>query len=160
MKEIEVQTEIKQSVRADGGYCHKLTNAYTVGIPDLLIALPPFAPCVIEVKDLKEVTTGFDRVLGVTPKQRYELRQISEVYNDLDRPLDQHRPTFSGIFVHAVWKGEHYITSLPYRAERHMGSLLADSVLTRKRELRGPSGKRWRYWDVRGLLEASGVTKL
>lgn len=160
MKETDVQAQIRQSVKFDGGYCHKLTNQFTVGIPDLLIALPPFAPCIIEVKDLKTVMSGFDRQIDVTPKQRYELRAISEAYNDIDRPFDQLRPTFSGIFVHVIWNKWHYLTGLPYHAERHTGHLLDDPTRTRKRGLRWDPPKRRPYWDVRGLLEACGVTKL
>jgi len=153
MKETDIQAQIKKSVRLDGGYCHKLTNAFTVGIPDLLIALPPFAPCVIEIKSLNYCGGQFDRKIEVTPKQRHELFQISEVYNNVDRPLDQLRPTFSGIFVHTYVNKTHYLTGLPYRAERHTAVLLADAARTRKRG----SGE---YWDIRPLLEAIGITKV
>lgn len=162
MKETDIQAQIRQSVKFDGGYCHKLTNQFTVGIPDLLIALPPFAPCVIEVKSFKDCGhVGFNRQIDVTPKQRHELRTITEVYKPDAQPIDILLvPVFSGIFVHVIFENKHWMTGLPYHAERHTDALRADPRLTRKRELRGDPPKRWPYWDVRGLLGACGVTKL
>jgi len=147
MKETDIQAQIKKSVRLDGGYCHKLTNAFTIGIPDLLIALPPFAPCVIEVKTQGTVAANFNQQLSVTPKQDYELKQITGVYNLHRHPWC----CFSGIFVHVVLNKVHYLTGLPYHAERHTAALLADATRTRKRGVGG-------YWDIRPLLEAIGIT--
>ncbi len=150
VKEVDIQAQIKKSVRLDGGYCHKLTNAFTVGIPDLLIALPPFAPCIIEVKSLGVVTAKFDQQIAVTPKQRHELNEITEVYL---RYAGAPYRVFSGLFIHAVLDGDHWLTGLPRGAERHTAALLWDGALTRKRGAHG-------YWSVRHLLEAIGVTKV
>lgn len=172
VKETDIQAQIKKSIRRDGGYCHKLTNAFTIGIPDLLIALPPFAPCIIEVKDFKTCTQGFDRQIDVTPKQRYELNQITDVYPEIPRikevyhpaiglggaeieyvKVGETQPIFSGIFVHVYWNKMHWLTGLPRHAERHTHALLLDATRTRTR---APG----EYWDVRPLLEAIGVTKV
>ena len=78
--ELSVQTNIIKSVRRDGGYGRKMSNRFAIGVPDLLVALPSFAPCVIEVKDLGEVVDKFDRQVDVTPKQAEEMRLFSEPF--------------------------------------------------------------------------------
>lgn len=80
--ELAFQTNIIKSVRRDGGYGRKMSNRFAIGVPDLLIGLQPFPPCYVECKDLGEVVDRFDRTLGVTPKQREEMRLLSEPYEE------------------------------------------------------------------------------
>lgn len=106
--EITQQREIKESVLALGGYAVKLTNRFTIGIPDLGIWLPSLCPVVCEVKDLGVVTDEFDRTLGVTPKQADVMRRISKPYGS----------TVALVLVHALHRGERRLIALPHTATR------------------------------------------
>lgn len=80
-KELDLQRDICQSVREQGGYARKLTAQgmmATVGMPDLLLVVPGFVPCLSEVKRLGKVPPKFKRKLGFTDKQRYEMAKLNE----------------------------------------------------------------------------------
>lgn len=79
-KELKLQSDIKTSVIRDKGFGIKLSHRFAIGVPDLLLALPPFAPCLVEVKDLGVVVDRFDRKLGVTPMQADTMRKMSGPY--------------------------------------------------------------------------------
>jgi hypothetical protein len=110
-KELAVQAAIRKSVIADGGYSHKLTNQFTVGIPDLLVAMWPYIPCIVEVKDLGVVVDEFDRKLDVTPKQTHELVGISRVYGEKQHPYTPKRRA-SCVLVALVHRGMHTLVAV------------------------------------------------
>jgi hypothetical protein len=80
--ELAVQTEIKQAVIAQGGYAVKLSNRFTIGIPDLGIWLGPYDPFIMEVKDFGVVAATFNRQIGTTPKQRDTMRRMQQSYGN------------------------------------------------------------------------------
>ncbi len=143
MKETDLQTDIKKSVREQGGYAFKLTNAYTIGIPDLLIALPPFAPCTVEVKELGDVTDKFDQTLRLTEKQRHELKGISKPYNTAGAG------DVSFILVGLVYQRQRLLIPLPKEVERLSYRLLVPACDAWKRLTGG------RY-DIKGIMENLG----
>ena len=105
--ELKLQAEICKSVVVQGGWAKKLTNQFTIGIPDLLISLPGLAPCLAEVKDFDVVGDKFDRKLDVSPKQRHELLTFNAV-----------NPATAVILVGLKWGNEHHLVCLPADAER------------------------------------------
>lgn len=144
MKETDLQTEIKASVIEQGGYSIKMSNRFLVGIPDLLIALPPFAPSMFEVKELGECVDSFDRQLGVTPLQGRNLAKISACYGSVD---------VSGVLVGLVYKGDRILVALPRRAERLCAPMLGGPIAFRKRL----TGCRY---DMAPLLASLNIAKL
>ena len=116
-RELNEQSNIIKSVKAAGGYARKLSHRFMIGMPDLLVALPPFAPCLVEVKDLGKVVDEFDRQLDITPKQADELRRISEPYEQYHTVYAYWRRT-GMVMVHVVHRGEHRLVALPRRATR------------------------------------------
>lgn len=76
--EVEWQTRICKSLRAEGGYGHKWASAYLVGVPDIVAALPRIGSFFIEVKLIDGVSRGFNRKIGVTLKQQLELQKMVE----------------------------------------------------------------------------------
>lgn len=50
MKEIDAQSLIVQAVCDKGGYAHKLSNRFLIGVADLLVKLPDAPAALIEVK--------------------------------------------------------------------------------------------------------------
>ena len=81
-RELDVQTKIIKSARREGGYGRKMSHKFAIGIPDLLIGLPPFIPALAEVKDIGVVVDNFARKIGVTDKQSLELHMFNDPYND------------------------------------------------------------------------------
>lgn len=140
--ELPVQTKIIKSVRRDGGYGRKASNRFAIGIPDLTIALPPFAPCVIEVKDFGEVNDRFDRQIDVTEKQAYEMEIFSKPYEDAGLG----RVAF--IAVSLVHRGEHRLVILPHQARRLSSAYEEDTRCWTRRAVGGyyniaPGLDRW-----------------
>jgi len=74
--EIEWQTRICKSLKAEGGYGHKWASAYLVGVPDIVASLPRVGSFFIEVKLIDDVAEGFRRKIGVTDKQELELKKL------------------------------------------------------------------------------------
>lgn len=158
-KELDLQTKIRKSVKADGGYSHKLTNRFTVGIPDLLMALFPFVPAIIEVKDLGVVVDKFNLKVDVTPKQSHELIGISEVYGKGQHPYTPKRRA-SGVFVGIVHRGVHRLVAL------HVPLVSPSDAVWRLDHTydsdascyveRGVGG----YYNVRPLLEFCGICNI
>ena len=127
--ELAVQTNIIKSVRRDGGYGRKASNRFAIGIPDLNIALAPFAPCLIEVKDFGKVADSFDRQIDVTDKQAEELRLFGEAYEDAGLG----RVAF--IAVRVIHRGEDRLVLLPRQARRLSSAYEADPRMWRKRQV-------------------------
>lgn len=111
MKETDLQFHIKKSIIKDGGYCKKLTNHFTIGIPDLLIRHPNFAPIVAEVKELGECVDKFDRQLDVTPKQGENLLGIAP---------------YSCLLVGLEWRGQRHLVGLVHLERRLDHKMLED----------------------------------
>ena len=129
--ELEVQSKIIMSVRKDGGYARKASNRFMIGIPDLVIALPPFAPCMVEVKDFGVVTDDFDRKVGVTPKQSYEMMLISKAYEDANLG----RTAF--VAVSLVHKGKHRLVLAPHNIQRLSHAYEKHPCMWTDRQVRG-----------------------
>lgn len=120
--ELDVQREIVKSVKLEGGWSKKLTNRFTIGIPDLLIALYPSIPFLAEVKDLGVVHTNqFNRKLDVSEKQRYELlefdRAVSEAHGR-DIMWTGAKRYASVLLVGWSHQGTRWLAMLPPDAER------------------------------------------
>jgi len=127
--ELAVQTNIIKSVRRDGGYGRKMSNRFAIGVPDLLVALPQFAPCVIEVKDFGKVADTFDRQIETTDKQREEMKLFSQPYEDGGLG----RTAF--VAVRVVHRGEDRLVVLPRLAERLSSAYEDDPQTWRKRQV-------------------------
>lgn len=156
MKEVDHQTNIKLSVKAQGGYSLKLSNRFTVGVPDLLIMMPGFAPCFAEVKDLGLCVDSFDRKLDVSPKQALTMKQMVKVYDPMMYGVKA--PQVAFILVVAKWKLQHVIVPLPQGIERLAAASLVEGVTFWKR-IAGRDGGNPSY-DMGPILTAAGVPRI
>jgi hypothetical protein len=148
-KELDLQAKIIKSVKQDGGYGRKISHKFAIGIPDLLLALPSFVPCMSEVKDLGVVVDNFDRQIGVTDKQLLEMKRFSEPYeNSMTIYTPSKRAAL--ILVGIVHRGEHRLVALPRDAERLDAGYEADPQRWRKRQTGG-------YYEIKPLLEWAGI---
>jgi hypothetical protein len=113
LRELPFQSDVIKSVRKQGGYAIKISHKFSVGIPDLLIALPPFAPFIAEAKDFGEVGEKFDRKVEVTSKQAVELERISSRYEKM--PLMEYTKNHRAgiVIVHFIQKRRHYMAAIP-----------------------------------------------
>lgn len=152
-RELDLQTKICQSAKRDGGYGKKISHKFAVGIPDLLVALPPFAPCLIEVKDMGAIATAkFDRLIGITPKQQLELSRFSEPYEKAQSEYTPDRRT-GMVLVGLVHQGEHRLVALRRDEDRLSDGYQADPARWTKRQVGG-------YYDLGPLLEWTGIVKM
>lgn len=151
MKETDHQTQIKLSVRRQGGYSFKLSNRFTIGIPDLLIALPPFAPCLAEVKDLGECVADFSRKLDVSPKQAYELKAMNEPYKEWG-------PVGILLITLGLEGTGRILVPLPQGTERLTGLMVATSTHFGKRQRGADSAPPW--YDMMEILAMGRIPKL
>lgn len=140
-KELKLQKDIKDSVITDGGYSVKLSNRFTMGIPDLLIVLNPWAPAICEVKDLGVVTDNFDQKLEVTPLQRNTMKQIEEAYGEV--PLKHSTFVLCGM----IWGKQHWLVGLPWYSERVTAAHLQDPLRAGKRQKGG-------YYDLAPIMKS------
>ena len=138
--ELREQTNIIKSVRQDGGYGRKMSNRFAIGVPDLLIALPDFAPCYMEVKDLGEVNDTFDRQVAVTDKQAYEMKLFSEPFEQ------QSLGRVAFVAVHIVHRGEHRLVLGPRQMQRLSSAYEADTYTWTKRQVGG-------YYNLKPMLQ-------
>lgn len=139
-RELAIQTDIKKSVIAQGGYALKLSNRFTIGVPDLGIWLAPFVPVVIEVKDLGVVVDNFHLQIGVTPKQTDTMLRMNAGY----------ATPVTGMFLHAVHMGEHRLYWAPRSATRIRA---LDMPFFVRRE---PGGR----YNIPGMLQHAGVSRI
>lgn len=151
MKETDHQTQIKLSVKRQGGYAIKLSNRFTIGIPDLLIMLSPFVPLIAEVKDLGECVADFDRKLDVTPKQNDELKKMNAAYMI-------HGIQVGILLVTLRWRGMQLLVPLPQGTERLSAQLMLGSLSWGSRE-QGRGGEQ-PWYDMRGLLTVCKIDTL
>lgn len=77
MKELPFQTEILRSAKKTGGYGHKISDRFKVGVPDLLVAMPNSGLVLLECKALGVVTDEFDKKTGVTAIQQETLNKYN-----------------------------------------------------------------------------------
>jgi hypothetical protein len=78
MKEIDTQSEMIEACVEAGGAGHKLSNRFMVGVSDLLIKLPNWPACLIEVKmDEAPVTRGSVALRPTVPQLRF-LRKYAD----------------------------------------------------------------------------------
>lgn len=138
--ELQVQTKIIKSARQDGGYGRKCSNRFAIGVPDLLLAIPPFAPFYLEVKDFGKVPDNFDRQIEVTEKQAYELELFSKPFEDAGRG----RVGFIGVSI--LHRKEHRLVILPRQAMRLSSAYEDDPRIWTKRMTGG-------YYDLKPALE-------
>lgn len=75
-KEVEFQTKIIQAAKEQGGYGRKWSSQFQIGCVDLVFHLPKAGAVFMEVK--LEKGGDFNRKLGVTEKQQYELKNWQE----------------------------------------------------------------------------------
>lgn len=150
-KELDLQTKILRSAKHDGGYGRKISHKFAIGIPDLLLALPPFAPCLGEVKDLGEVVDKFDVQIKITEKQTEELKRFSEPY---EKSMTVYTPNkkSSLILVGIKHRGRHRLVALSHGATR----------LSHEYEARGGWVDReiGGYYNLAPLLEWAGIIKV
>ncbi len=142
--ELAVQTKIIKSVRQDGGYGRKCSNRFAIGVPDLLVALPHFAPCYIEVKDFGEVNDKFDRQVETTEKQSYELELFSKPYE----VAGLGRVGF--VAVSLIHRGEHRLVIGPREMARLSHEYEASPLMWTKRMTGGyyALSPMLRYWGA------------
>jgi hypothetical protein len=158
LKEVEVQTKIIKSIKSDGGYAFKMSNAYSAGIVDLFIALPPFVPCIVEVKDLKACVDGFDRQLEITVLQSRQLNQVSDVYVASGHYVTTN-PRVSGVLVALFHRGENRMVGLPKDRRRLDASYEGDPRCWRKRGTKLPQCEGG-YYEIAPMLEVMGINRL
>jgi hypothetical protein len=150
-KELDLQTKICKSAKTDGGYGRKISHKFAIGIPDLLLALPPFAPCLCEVKDLGEVVDKFNQLIGVTEKQTEEMKRFSAPYEDTMTVYTPNKRA-SLLMVGVKHRGEHRLVALPRDAQR----------LDHTYESRGGWVTRslGGYYQIAPLLEWAGIIQV
>lgn len=150
--ELTIQREIKQSVINAGGFALKLTNRFTIGVPDLAIWLPSFVPAVVEVKDLGECVERFDRQLDVSPKQRDTLRRINATYG-IDINGTPSTASISCLIVHIRHNGLRKLVILPPGATR-LAHAQVDQLYPSV--VRVPTGR----WGITSLFKSHGISRL
>ena len=147
-QEIKHQSDIVHSVRKDGGYARKISSQFQVGLPDLLVHLPGFAPCVIEVKKIDSIKNEkFSRQFDhpTTDKQLLDLK----TFNDSNALRGQ-----SSFIVVAI---EHM------KFRRLVICKFSETRLTNDY---ASDLNRWvdrqpgRYYDMKQLLEWAGAIRL
>ena len=148
-KELDVQAKIIKSVRKDGGYGRKLSNRFVIGIPDLLIGLAPFAPCLAECKDLGEVVDKFNLKVDVTEKQGHELKLFDDVYFEKMTIYTPNKHA-SLVLVAIKHRGSHRLVALSH-GERRLDHTY-EGTPERWVE-RGVGG----YYNIRPLLTWAGI---
>lgn len=146
-KELDAQTKVCKSVKRDGGYARKISHKFVIGIPDLLVALPSFAPCVVEMKDLGRCVDKFDRKLGVTAKQALEMQRISEPYEKYDNLKT------ACVMVAIFHRGEHRLVVVPRDVDQLDHSYECDRQRWTSRQ---PGG----YYDLQPLLNWAGIARI
>lgn len=109
-RELDVQTKLIKSARRDGGYGRKLSHKFSIGIPDLLIGLPPFIPALAEVKDIGVVVDKFDKKLEVTEKQSLELHNFDAPYHNSQTRYTPSRHS-ALVLVALVHRGKHRLVA-------------------------------------------------
>jgi hypothetical protein len=147
--ELLVQTNIRKSVIREGGYGFKMSNRFLVGVVDLFIALPPYAPCVVEVKDLGTVVDKFSIKLEITPKQAEFMEHVSKPYEDA---MTRYTPSRRAacVLVALKHRGQHRLVVLPRDAQRLDHTYEASTDAWTERAVGG-------HYDVKKLFNTVGM---
>ncbi len=85
MRELQYQRWAVNSARRampGRGYGLKISHQTAVGIPDLLVSMPGYCPCLIECKWLGAVPVNFNRRIKLTDKQQLELDRFNAANRD------------------------------------------------------------------------------
>lgn len=79
MSEQQMQNLIISDTKKLGGFAFKLSNRFTVGIPDLFISLPNYGMVLIECKFISKFPVKKSNIdIKLTPKQRQIIRKIQQ----------------------------------------------------------------------------------
>jgi hypothetical protein len=140
-RELELQRDIVKSVQGLGGYAHKRSSRFQVGISDLLISMPTMCPIVAEVKHLGEVKRPGLRAIAITDKQTEDLNRYA---------ASQGGKAVAFILVGAKVGQGHILWIL------HRASKTIDLRDLRHIVGRGPR----RFYDMSKLLGYMGVPRL
>lgn len=145
--ETDYQLDIKKSVNRAGGYCFKLSNRFTIGVPDLGIWLPPFAPLLAEVKMLRDCKPGFKRQLAVTEKQDSVMRLSSQGYEQTGRGAT------ALVLVVVVWENKDIdVVALPRHADALADGYQAGAAWSRKTMVT-VGDNRLAHYDMMAVLQ-------
>lgn len=151
-KELDLQTKIWKSAKQDGGYGRKISHKFAIGIPDLLLALPPFAPCLAEIKDMGEVVNKFDKQFDITEKQSEELKRFSEPY---EKSMTIYTPNKqSSIVLVGVKHRKDFRLVACHRADIRLNHTYEEDP--QRWVSRGVGG----YYNLAPLLEWAGIIKV
>lgn len=145
--ELGFQRELKESVIALGGFSTKLSNRFTVGVPDLGVWLAPFVPLIIECKDLGAVVDKFDVQLGVTAKQADTMKRMQQSYGP------RYGSAVCAVAVHLRHRGARLCVLLPATATRLTWEYPPELVCTRQK-----TGIR--YPELLGVFKNLGVGRM
>jgi hypothetical protein len=144
MRELDFQSEVVKSVKAAGGYGHKVSDRFKVGVPDLLISAPNQGIVLFECKSIADAMPDrFDRKTGITPIQQEHLKRINDC---------QILPVGAQL-VYMVHKGEQRAIVWP----AHLVNITSDYE---KDERIWVERKRMRpNWDIDKLVKATRLMK-
>lgn len=76
--ELQVQADLVSAVKLAGGFGFKSSNAYTVGVADLSLQLPPYPHMFLEIKFLRGLRRSCRYPVALTPHQRKFIREVQE----------------------------------------------------------------------------------
>ena len=138
MNELAFQTEILRSAKETGGYGHKMSDRWKVGVPDLSVAMPSCGIVFFECKALQEVTDNFKRKTGITKIQMETLANYNRT---------QSEPVGAQL-VYVVHQGEQRAIVWPADLEVISSEYVKWEFLWVKRSRKKPN------WDVWKLAQA------
>lgn len=144
MKELAFQSEIVRAVKIMGGYGHKVSDRFKVGVPDLLISAPQQGIVLFECKAMLEpVPDKFDRKTGITPIQQEHLKRINDC---------QILPVGAQL-VYLVHKGEQRAIVWPAHLVNITSDYEKDERIWVERKKMRPN------WDIEKLVRAIRLMK-
>lgn len=76
--EIDDQSLAIKWIKEQGGYARKWSSHFQKGMPDIIGSFRSTGGFLLEAKRLKDLVTGFERKLEVTPKQHFELTEYQK----------------------------------------------------------------------------------
>lgn len=158
-KELDLQTKLVHSVRRDKGYARKLTNRFTIGVPDLLISLHPFIPCYGEVKDLGEVVDNFDRKIEVTDKQGLEIWNLDQTVTQFVTPYtpDRHAAL---VLVGIVHRKKHRLVALSCQGRQKYSDPWRLDHTYESEPGRWTERQVGGHYDLKPLMEWAGIARV
>jgi len=144
MKELDFQTEVVKSVKMIGGYGHKVSDRFKVGVPDLLISAPNCGIILFECKAFVGIMPHvFDRQTGITAIQQEHLKRINDC---------QILPVGAQL-VYLVHKGEQRAVVWPAHLVNITSDYEKDERIWVERKKMRPN------WDINKLVAAIRLMK-